>query len=89
MSTERMARLAMNNVPRAVMRFDDFVGLGVVPEHKHSSNMVVAVYVARPPSKLPQSLLDVIPQYLPVDPNSQDKRGRVRTRIVNIGRPEP
>jgi hypothetical protein len=86
MTTERAARRALNNFPKAIMQFNDFVGLGVIPdENEGGDSMVVAIYVACDPSQLPPPMLDIIPEYLPTRPGLP----KVKTKVVSIGEMEP
>jgi hypothetical protein len=84
MTTERIARMALDNVPKAIAKYEDFVGVGVVPAAEGRDDMVVAVYVARPVSDLPPDLIEMIPKYLPA--GSAVRPTRVKTKIINVGR---
>ncbi len=83
MTSERLADKATNSLELKLERFDEFVGVGVVPVRPHSKDMVVAVYVSKPPQNLSPAFKARVPVEVVVFEGG--KRIRVATKIVNVG----
>jgi len=83
MISEQLAREATNSPALKLEGFDEFVGVGVVPKHARSKDMVVAVYVSRPSKSLSKAFRANVPSVVEVSSNGRPVH--VRTKIVNIG----
>ena len=84
---ERVARKAMDVVQERLRRYDELVGVGVVPKQPRSREMVVAVYVSKPEETLSAAFRRSVPAC--VDVVEHGRRSHVGTKIVNVGHLAP
>lgn len=81
--SEELARIATNSPTLQLEGYNEFVGIGVVPASARSKDMVVAVYVSKPASRLSETFKSKVPGTIDVE--SHGHHVKVATKIVNVG----
>ncbi|WP_156309640.1 hypothetical protein [Novosphingobium sp. AAP93] len=87
MSDEETVIIASQDSSLSLESFDEFIGTGVVPLNDSSHDLMIAVYVSRPRSKLSKSFREKIPNFIEVC--RQGKVFHVPTCIVDVGKLKP
>jgi len=82
MISEQFARAATDSPELRLENFDEFVGVGVVPDER-TEDMVVAVYVSKPIYRLSKLFRESVPKSIPIEMHG--RRVRVSTKFVNVG----